>query len=203
MSFELDRSKTSIRDIVSHARQEASTSRDAVAATATAATAVEPDAAKAAAIVTAKAKISKAGVTLKATGVDRGVIHGIGAVAANIDLDDESLRESALIDMAYDFCASKARTFKVNHGEQELPNAELVESMVGGVFITEKGSSTIRSLNVGEDVPAGATVVGIDTSKATHWHVAFRPNDDAVLETARKGGANGFSWSGFCDKVGA
>jgi len=199
--MEINRSKTSVRDIVTSARQEATTSRDAVATTATAAVTTVPEVAKAAAI--AKAKVSKAGVTLKATTVDRGVIHGVGAVAANIDLDDEVLRESALVDMAYDFCASKGREFKINHGEKALPKAELVESMVGGVFVTEKGSSTIRSLNRGEDVPADATVVGIDTTKATHWHVAFRPNDDEVLETARKGGANGFSWSGFCDKVPA
>jgi hypothetical protein len=135
--------------------------------------------------------------SFKAMSVDeQGVIIGIGAVAGNIDLDNEVLQKAALVDMAYTFCSNEKRVLKANHSE-DLTKAELVASWPGAPIL--KSGKTLKA---GESPTAEDPITGISIAKGseTHWFVAIRPNDPAVIELAKKGGVAGFSWGAYCTK---
>lgn len=127
---------------------------------------------------------------------DTGVILGIGAAAENIDLDDEVMRKADLVRMSYDFCSASTRTFKANHKEEI--GCDLVASWPGAP-IFKSG----KVLKAGDAIPADDPIIGINIEKGseTHWFVAVKPHDAEVLETAKKGGIAGFSWSGLVKKT--
>lgn len=179
-----------IADVISAQSKAASEQYQQSVAAATASAAVTTGAQPAA----AEAKAA----TFKAVAVDdQGVIIGIGAMAGNIDRDGEVVQVGALLQMAYDFCASKARTFKANHDDAAELSADLVASMPGAPVLKSG-----RILKAGEDLPDDDPVVGINIEKGNEiaWFMGIRPHDPAVLEAARKGEIVGFSWGGFAAK---
>lgn len=139
---------------------------------------------------------AKARPTFKAIPSDnQGVIIGIGSAAHIVDRDDEVVTPAALLGMAYDFCASKAREFRANH--DAVIDADLVASWPGAPILKSG-----RVLGVGEELPTDDPVVGINIEKGneTHWFVGVRPHDERIVEAARKGEVVGFSWGGFAAK---
>lgn len=127
---------------------------------------------------------------------DTGVIVGIGAAAENIDLDDEVMRKADLVKMAFEFCASKARTFKANHKEEI--GCDLVASWPGAPIF--KSGNVLKA---GEALPTDDPIIGINIEKGseTHWFVAVKPHDASAVEAAKKGDIAGFSWSGPVKKT--
>jgi Putative phage serine protease XkdF len=139
---------------------------------------------------------SKGRPTFKAVAVDdQDVIIGIGSAAHIVDNDDEAVTPAALIGMAYDFCASKAREFRANH--DAILDADLVASWPGAPILKSG-----RVLGAGEELPADDPVVGINIEKGneTHWFVGVRPHDKRIVKAAREGEVVGFSWGGFASK---
>ena len=186
MGFEIDRSKTSVLDVVKEVSRAAKIPDAAVAAGKDGAAATDG----------AKAKP----IAFKALGVDEhGVIVGIGAVAGNIDLDNETLAQKGLVTMAYDFCGANARVLKANHGET-MPKAELVASWPGAPILKSGAILAPDAMPTDEDPIVG---INIEKGKETHWFVGIRPNDDAVLEEAKKGGIAGFSWGAYVTRSDA
>lgn len=134
-------------------------------------------------------------VTFKAAYVSNdGVIYLIGAYAGNVDLDNDVLQTKALVDMSYDFCSSKARTFKANHKNDIA--ADLVASMPGAPILKSG-----RVMAYGEDLPEDDPITGICiTSEPVAWFVGIRPHDKAIAEKARAGEIIGSSWGAFVDR---
>lgn len=146
-------------------------------------------------IVESRAKAAPS-PTFKAVAVDaQGVIIGIGSAAHIVDREDEHVGAGALLGMAYDFCASKAREFRANH-ESPL-EADLVASWPGAPILKSG-----RVIGVGEELPDDDPVVGINIEKGneTHWFVGVRPKDERITKAARDGEIVGFSWGGFASK---
>lgn len=138
----------------------------------------------------------KARPVFKAVAVDdQGVIYGIASMVT-VDREGEIVEKGALLQMAYDFCASKARQFLFNHDKDAPLDADLVAS-IPGAPILKSG----RVLKAGESLPDDDPVVGIDIQKGNEiaWFVGLKPHDSRVLEQARKGG-HGFSWGGYASK---
>jgi hypothetical protein len=163
--MEVDKLKTTVRDIARDAREKAVADERSLALKAPDQAAATAAAAAVAATATAEAGKAKP-YTFKALGVDEhGVITGIGAVAENVDLDDEILKQKALVQ------------------------------------ILKSG----KVLAAGEAIPADDTVIGIsiEKGKESHWFVGIRPNDDEVLELAKKGGVACFSWGAFVTRTEA
>jgi hypothetical protein len=192
---------TTLLGVIQEARQKA-LERDAEAAK-TAAPAVAP--AEGAAAIAAPADAGAKGAPVfrvyKAD-ADTGTIYTFASAAAIVDADKEAVPQKDLINMAHGFCASKAREFNANHGQDhfDLSKAELVESIVGAPILKSG-----RVIKLGEELPKADEdpVVGMNIEKGaeTHWLIAFRPNDEAVLEAAKKGSIVGASWEGLCNKV--
>ncbi len=131
--------------------------------------------------------------------VDPSIIVGIGAVAENVDADGETLARADVTRMAHDFLLKGGeRTFKANH--VEAIGADLVESWVG-VPIYKTTEGTMRVVKAGEAVPDGAKFAGISNDEDTHWFLAIKPHDTALVELAKKGGLSGLSWAGWCLKT--
>lgn len=135
-------------------------------------------------------------VAFKAIGTHDGVIIGIGAAAENVDLDDEVVRKSALVKMAYDFCSASNRVFKANH--QEPIDCALVASWPGAPVLKSG-----KVLAEGEELPDDDPIVAINLEKGkeTHWFVAVRPSDSEIADLAAKGGIAGFSWAGYVTRT--
>ena len=184
------------REIVTNARLEARTSRDAVGTTPTAATTTRDATVD---TVPLEQKGSAEPMSFKAIAVDEsgehGVIIGIGAVAGNVDKDRERLSMKGLVDMSYDFCADKSRVLKLNHSEIH-PTAELVASWPGAPILKSG-----RVLAPSEAIPADDPVVGINIEKGkeTHWFTKIRPNDPEILKAAREGKLD-YSWGAHIGK---
>lgn len=148
------------------------------------------------AIVKARIGATATRPAFKAVSVDnQGVIVGIGSAAYIVDSEEDEVQQRALVGMAYDFCASKAREFRANH--DDLLEADLVASWPGAPILKSG-----RVLGRGEELPADDLVVGINIEKGneTHWFVGVRPHDPRVVDAARKGDILGFSWGGFAAK---
>jgi hypothetical protein len=181
--MEIDKNKTGVGDVVRAA---------------SAAARIDPNAKTTTSVVAPKG--SPKPYAFKAMGVDdHGVIIGIGAVAGNVDLDNETLAQKGLVTMAYDFCGASQRTLKANHGDT-MEKAELVASWPGAPVL-KSGAILAPDAMPTDDDPVVA--INIEKGKETHWFVGIRPNDDAVLETAKKGGIAGFSWGAFVTRTAA
>lgn len=131
-----------------------------------------------------------------------GVIIGIGAAAGNpdkLDLDEEFVSKADLVQMAYDFCSSKDRTFKANH--REKIDCDLVASWPGAPII--KNGSGVRLLDDNEYLDDSMEVVGISTAKGaeSHWFVGVKPKDPEIAELAAKGGIAGFSFGAHANRT--
>ncbi len=191
MGLDIDPSKTSVADVVRESSRAAKIPDVAVV------TAHAPAAGAIAAGATDGAKAKP--VAFKAVSVDdHGVIIGIGAVAGNVDLDNETLAQKGLVTMAYDFCGANARVLKANHGDA-MPKAELVASWPGAPILKSGALLAPDAMPTDEDPIVG---ISLEKGKETHWFVGIRPNDDAVLEQAKKGGIAGFSWGAYVTREG-
>jgi hypothetical protein len=136
--------------------------------------------------------------TFKAVKVDdQGVIIGVGA-SIGLDREEDTVEKGALLGMAYDFCASKAREFRANHDKDVVLDAELVCSWPGAPVLKSG-----KILEPGAEIPEDDAVVAINFEKGneTHWFVGIRPKDARVTEAARKGELVGFSWGGMALKA--
>lgn len=129
--------------------------------------------------------------TFKAIAAQDGVIVGIGSYAELVDLDNDVVRKSDLVKMAYDFCANKDRKFKANH-KNDI-DCDLVASWPGAPVL--KSGKVLRD---GEPIPADDPVVAISLEKGseTAWFLAVRPHDKSIADLAEKGEVAGFSWAG-------
>lgn len=147
----------------------------------------------------------KAGPVFKAGHVipdpmDATVIIGIGAVAENVDLDNDVLSKAALKRLAHDFCSNRngEQKFKANHGE-EL-KCDLVQSWIGAPIV-RASDGTLSVLKAGQCWPDSATYAGISNEDDTHWFVAVQPSDPNIVQMAKAGQIVGFSWSGFVQRA--
>jgi hypothetical protein len=147
-----------------------------------------------------EAEQTKAVQSFKAIAVDEelGVLTLIGSAAHIVDREDESVEKGALIRMAFDFCASKGRTFKANHAHEI--DCDLVASW--------PGTPVLKSgvmVGPGDAIPADDPIVAINIEKGneTHWFVGVRPNDPEVLKAAKNGEILGASWGGHATKIDA
>ncbi len=157
----------------------------------------------------------KGAVVFKAVGVsgDHTVIQAIASAAEIYDRDDDTMHEHDLVALAHDFCANKGRVLKANHTE-ELPKAELVESLVGAAIL-KSGRVMVKGealppqndadprIAAGESIDpvVGVTLKGHPQHANLHWFVGIRPNDAAVVEKAESGGIAGLSWSGSANRT--
>lgn len=144
------------------------------------------------------AEAPEARPVFKAVNVDdQGVIIGIGASIAK-DNEEDVVERGALVGLAYDFCASKAREFRANHDEAVVLDADLVCSWPGAPILKSG-----KILEAGVDAPADDPIVGInfEKGKETHWFVGIKAKDARITEAARKGELVGFSWGGLALKA--
>jgi hypothetical protein len=131
-----------------------------------------------------------------------GVISLFASAAGVTDKDGEIVPQSDLVAMAHNFCAAKAREFNANHGQNhfDLSKAELVESIVGAPVLKSG-----RVVKLGEELPAVSddpvVAINIEKGNEAYWMFSVRPNNDEVVEEAKKGGVIGSSWEGLCRKV--
>jgi hypothetical protein len=145
----------------------------------------------------------KAAPIFKATRVvvdkaDPTIIIGIGAVAGNTDLDNETLSQKAMTEMAHQFCSAKGgRTFKMNH-ETEI-KADLCESWIG-CPIYELADGSLKVIKALDQTPDGAKFAGISNQELSHWFIAVRPADQGLVAKAAAGECQGFSWGAWVDK---
>jgi hypothetical protein len=193
---------TTLRGVIRSARENAvaaDLAAETAAAAATAAPAAKP--ADATPAGGAEAKGAPKFTVYKAD-TETGVIYTFASAAAITDADKEAVPQADLIAMAHGFCASKGRAFNANHGQDhfDLSKAELVESIVGAPILKSG-----RVMKLGEELPKAEDdpVVGMNIEKGaeTHWLIGFKPNNEAVVEEAKKGGVVGASWEGFANKV--
>lgn len=138
-------------------------------------------------------KATQLNPTRKAMLTEHGVIYGIGG-GANIDKDNEALQPDHLVAAAHGFCAKAERTFKSNHTDAIA--CDLVESAVGRPIL--KSGLVLKA---GDGIPEADEVIGFDTlGEATHWFVACKPTDPAMVAKAKAGELTGFSWAGLVEK---
>ena len=132
----------------------------------------------------------------KAFAADDGVIIGIGSYAEMVDLDNEVVRKSDLVKMAYDFNASKERKFRANH-KADI-DCDLVASWPGAPMLKSG-----KVLTAGEPIPDDDPIVGISLEKGseTAWFLAVRPHDPLIAQAAKAGDVAGFSWSGYVTRT--
>jgi len=161
---------------------------------------------KSAAVTTeTKSTNDKQVVTFKAIGCDEwGVITGIGGAAGSLlklDGDEEFLEKGDLVKLAWGFTASAQRQFKANHDDNHLLDADLVQSWVGAPII--KAGEVARILGDHESLTRDMEVVGINTEKGNEgwWFVTVRPHDPRVIEAAKAGLIEGFSWGASVTKT--
>lgn len=147
---------------------------------------------------------SDRGMALKAVNVDDlGVITFIGGAigdAKRLDLDGEFVEKGDLLTMAYDFCAGPVRTFKANHDDAGIIEAELVGNWAGAPIIQD--GDAIRVLKADEALTKDMVVKGIciEPGAETHWFLQARTTDEAVLKAAKEGNVTGGSWGAIVTK---
>ena len=128
---------------------------------------------------------------------DVGVVYGFGASIGK-DKENDEVERAALIGMAHDFAADKAKVFCANHDEGYPFAGALVENVVGRPVLKSG-----KILPPGEAIPADDAFVAMNVEKGleTHWFFGYRPTDPKVVDAARKGEIVGFSWAGHANKT--